>query len=200
MANSRGRRTLRRMLQEAGLHPPPATPAIIPRPKPISLRKRIPRWVYLVLGLFALVITLLEGYPWLSIQDNGSLNPRDPFTAMFSVSNGGYIPLTNLDADCVFGAVADPLPLHDLRLEGNSMPVHNFASWLWHDDRATLPCFHILRERIGPNLYNFKNPTLEITVLYSFVGLNLKPLRRSQTFLFRAAIASDNSWRWLFLH
>jgi hypothetical protein len=196
MANSRDRRRLRRMLQEAGLSMPPPSPA--PPQKPIStpFLKRIPGWVYLVVVAFSVVITLLEGYPWLSIQRDESFDSANPFATTFYVANEGYIPLTDLDADC-----NPEMPDTHLKFLSNSFIFPNFSHWLAHSDKATVPCFAAFNTfRKPPDaLKETRNPGLEIRVVYAFLHINLKLLRRSQTFRFKGVVADDGLVHWIYI-
>jgi hypothetical protein len=101
MASSRDRRKLRRMLQEAGLSLPRVPPSKPPTKEPSPFFwKKIPAWVYLCIGALSIVITLLEGYPWLSIEEGGFLEPSNPYSKMFKATNSGYLPVTHLTAQC----------------------------------------------------------------------------------------------------
>jgi hypothetical protein len=200
MANSRDRRKLQRMLREAGLPLPQKPPS--PPQLPISEHplKRIPKWIYVVLVGATLLVTLFEGVPWLSIQPGDSLNPLDPYATMFSVSNGGYVPLTDLTAECNFGFNANAThALHFMASDDTAIFPH-FATWLWHDGRATVPCFDMLKRAFGDNFYNFGGAHLQVKITYSFMGLNAERLRRSQTFDFRAIAATDRSQHWEYIH
>src|ERR1700676_2067085 len=101
MGNSRGRRKLRRLLQEQGLSMPRKSPAPKSKAVSISFWKKIPHWIYYAVVFLTLVITSLEGYPWLSIQRSGMLYANNPYSEMFEISNSGYIPLTHLTAVCI---------------------------------------------------------------------------------------------------
>jgi hypothetical protein len=43
---------------------------------------------------------LLEGYPWQSILPGEVLDPGNPYSEIFDVTNGGYVPVPDLDANC----------------------------------------------------------------------------------------------------
>src|ERR1700730_9517027 len=101
MANSKGRRKLRRILQEQGLSVPQPAPVTPRTPEPsIPFWKRIPGWLYGAVVALSVLITTLEGYPWLSVQEGPLLDPQNPYSELFSVSNGGYAPVSNLGAYC----------------------------------------------------------------------------------------------------
>ena len=111
----------------------------IVKPQRSSLWKRIPKPIYAVLGATALAVTLLEGYPWLSIQEGALTDRGNPFSEMFKVVNGGYIPVTDLDTSCLLGA-EQPGRIH-MPSGSASINVTDFAHYLAHDQSATLPCF-----------------------------------------------------------
>jgi hypothetical protein len=116
------------------------------------------------------------------------LNPTNPFAERFVVVNGGIIPVTELDADCEGAAImgtTDASQIHDLRID--------FADYLPHDGRVTIPCLPIWT---GPGKTFSDNATLRVTIAYAFWHLNLKPFRRSQTFHFKSIKAMDGSQNW----
>jgi hypothetical protein len=62
-------------------------------------------WVWLLFVVLATVITLEEGYPWLSISKDEALNERNPYQTMFYVTNEGYFPALDLRSTCTEGMV-----------------------------------------------------------------------------------------------
>jgi hypothetical protein len=191
MANSRGRRTIRRLLQEGGLGlllkptlPPPV-------PKTIPFWKKIPTSVYSALAVLALLIALSQGYPWLSVEESGLLDPSDPYSQMFKLSNGGYVPVTDVIAWCSADTVVNGNVFKDDRI---GQPL---AGYLGHDGSVTLPCFEIfqMKRAVVPS-----GSMLKISLTYAFFHLNWKPLRRSQEFNFRSIVGRDNSQHWIFVN
>jgi hypothetical protein len=176
--------------KEAGGRPPKRS-----QPPPIlgtqSLWRRIAKWVYALIALVALLVTLLEGVPWLSIEESGSLDPRNPYATLFSVTNAGYVPATDLDALC------------DAKFEDawhntfNSvqMPFEHFAEHLPHSGRVTIPCFREIELRNWPLI----RAELTVTVTYSLYPMTWHLLRRHQTFRFRAVKDSTGLLHWTFL-
>src|SRR5437879_2758645 len=73
----------------------PPQPQLLP-----SLWRRIPGWIKGVVVLATLVVTMLEGVTSLSVDENGLLVPRNPYSTLFSVTNNGYVTVTDLDALC----------------------------------------------------------------------------------------------------
>jgi hypothetical protein len=189
MGNSKDRRKLRRLIQQLGLSMPPKTPAAPKKSVSSPFWKRIPAWVYATAALFSIVITLAEGYPWLSIQRGGMLDSRNPFSEMFEISNGGYVPLTNLNAYCVPNFVAP-----HIHMENNTAEIDNFATYLAHNRTVTLPCFQLIRVTQVPS-----GARLDIAISYAFYHLNLRWLRRSQVFHFQSIRGEDGSQHWQFL-
>src|ERR1039457_2409174 len=59
-----------------------------------------PRWAWVVLVFLATVITLLEGYPWLSVEEGPLLDPNNAYSELFLLKNDGYIPITDLRVIC----------------------------------------------------------------------------------------------------
>jgi hypothetical protein len=139
----------------------------------------------------------MQGYPWLSIQEQYLLDPTDPFSQMFAISNNGYIPLTNMDVQCAPHFVTSTYYIFD----GFAVEYKDFCNYLGHAGTVTLPCFRIPQMLVFPSNIN-KRPgaTLEVVVKYSLYHLNLKFLRRSQTFHFKSVAAKDKSQHWEFLN
>ena len=199
MANSRDRRTLRRALRESGLGVVLKPTPLPPLPKQVPFWKKIPLTAYLLLGVLALAITLLEGYPWLSIQRDDSLSSTNPYATALSIANEGYIPVTELDVDC---AVDYGDKDYTTGIRDSVFAYHNFSQWLAHGDRATLPCLKAATQMAAllPSAKTVDVATLTVYVTFAFIHLNLKFLRRTQIFHFTAIRADDGSLHWMFIH
>ena len=181
---------------------PHKSPLVSPAPQPsVAVWKRIPGWLYAAVCFLALVISLLGGYPWLSIQRDDSFSTTNPYGTAFSIANDGYIPVADLEAVCYqeFGNNAHTFGSFD-----NDLRYPHFAQSLWHSDRATLPCFRLQNFLSGPGVSQMLKASqvvnLTIFVNYAFMGFNAKILRRTQSFKFRAVAAEDGSWHWIFVH
>jgi hypothetical protein len=157
----------------------------------------IPGWVKTVIIGATLIITLLEGYPWLSTQENGLLDPNNALTEMWLVQNDGYIPVTNLGAICA-PAAAFSRPGADVEetgIRGIGFKFDNFADYLGHAGTVTLPCFHAVGVQ---NLRSMTGSELEVEVTYAFYGLDFPILRRSQEFRFECVVGSDYVQHWIY--
>jgi hypothetical protein len=195
MANSKGRRKLRRKLPETEVSTPPPTLSRPHEPRRSNPSwKRIPGWVYGIVVVSSIIVTVLEGYPWLSIQRDDSLNSSNPYATVFLISNEGYIPITDLDAYCIpdYGGTKT-FAMHD-----NTLRYSDFASWLGHASKVTVPCFRIFT--VDSHLGNIESPKLTISITYAFLHANINSLRRQQTFQFKAVKAEDASWHWTYVH
>jgi|SRR5215472_452938 len=190
MANSRDRRRRRRMQREAGLQVRPKPPSPPPTVVSVPFWTRIPRWLYAVGTVLAIVITLLEGYPWLSVEEGPILDARNPLTEMFRVVNGGYVAVTDLDANC---NVTIETSNHVL-LDHNNFSFSRFADYLAHDGRTTIPCFRSIGHK-----QLFDGSKLDVTITYALYHLNISVLRRSQTFHFKSVPDSSGILHWVFL-
>jgi len=190
MANSRGRRKLRRMLQEAGLGSLLKPPSSVPIAGSTRFFKRIPRWVYACAAVFAIAVTLLQAYPWLSLQQSGFLDASNPYSEMFDLVNDGFIPIANLDAVCT----NQDAQLGAVHYGNNSLMVTHFADYLWHDGRVTAPCFHLF-EVTGAR---FKSGAkFKIEIIYAFWLFDYPRLRRSQSFYFESVAGPDGAHHWI---
>jgi hypothetical protein len=159
-------------------------------PKP-PFWQRSHKLLWTILGALAILGTLIEIYPWLSIEEDALLDPHNPFSELFVVTNEGYIPVTDLDALCTGnGSVsARGNTFANIRREDR-----RFADYLGKGGRVTAPCFRLMHG-ISPD----SGATLDIKITYAFYHLNLSLLRRSQTFYFKSIIGDDGAQHWQFL-
>lgn len=74
---------------------------------------------------------------------------------------------------------------------GNHVIQEEFASYLAHSGKATVPCFYQPAGMRGGLIY--QTATLDIRIEYAFFHMNLRSLRRSQKFHFESISASDGS-------
>ena len=203
MANSKDRRILRRALREAGLSKAPNTTAPPAPPASIPFGRKIPPTVYAVLVSLGLLITLLEGYPWLPLQEGGgTINPLNPYKTLFLLVNQGYAPITDIDVQCIPQFKTTDY----VSFPGEITVQHPVAGTYWHNGQATLPCVGSVNYPdephppggilLRPNSL-ITEASMQVKVIYSFLGLRFKQLRRSQTFKLRAIRVADGSFRWL---
>lgn len=89
--------------------------------------KSIPAWVYALVVALSVVITLLEGYPWFSLQRDDSLSLTNPYKTIFSVGNEGYVPIVDLDAECYPLIIAE-----EVKVSGLLTSYQHFAQRLGH--------------------------------------------------------------------
>lgn len=69
---------------------PPVQASQLPVPLPkVPYWKRGHKHLYSIIVFATLAITLLEGYPWLSIQTDAILDPSNAYSQMFSIANEG---------------------------------------------------------------------------------------------------------------
>jgi hypothetical protein len=139
------------------------------------------------IAALALVIGLLQAYPWLSIQEGAMLNPANPYSELFTISNQGYIPLTDLDARCTIN-LATP---HG-SVSNSGATYTNCAGYLSHGIPATIPCFRMISATQIAS-----GSRLDVTISYAFY--HLAGLRRHQTFHFQNIVGSDNIPHWISL-
>jgi hypothetical protein len=210
MANSRGRRKLKRLLQEQGLSVPlkvpviDAPPAALPPPPPKHPSRwnripwgKVPGWCWTLIVIFSVLITVLEAYPWLSIQRDDSLDPSNPYATTFIVTNDGYLPITDLDVICDPEVVYNQRGMGYFSVSENDMHFPPFSSYLAHSEKTTLPCFDVLNMDTGM-ASGIRKANLTVTVTYAFIHPNIKPLRRSQRFSFHGVKGKDGSWHWIY--
>jgi hypothetical protein len=197
MANSKGRRKLKRLLREQGLSMPQKVPSIPQSPQPsIKWWKRIPRRTYALVVVFGLAITLFEGYPSLSLHEGGFLQPNNGLSEMWILQNDGYIPITNLDATCAFDAHFSSS--HDtvmFDMHNGSFSYANFAEYLGHGGTVTLPCFQ--GTDIDDQVHLTTGSNLTVAIGYAFYHLNFAVLRPTQKFHFVSIVGPDRVQHWV---
>jgi hypothetical protein len=136
---------------------------------------RIPTWVKAAVVGATLLITLLEGWPWLSVDEQSFLNPSNPYSQMFKVINTGYLPVTDLGAQCR----VDFTDQHQDRVNDVTGIYPHFADYLAHDGQATIPCFRL----VETNQVN-AGASLNIVISHDLFYVGSRFLRKSQTFRF----------------
>jgi hypothetical protein len=161
----------------------------------IGFLRKIPWGVWTFIAVLALVVTLLEGYPWLSIEENANLDERNPYSTMFLIANEGYVPATDVTVDCKVSSLATDVgsTAQNLRLTAR------VASFMTHSQRRTLPCFQM----IGlDNSVSFAEVgDLTMTVTYSLFPFSpvFSGLRRNQVFHFKSISSHDGRIHWEFV-
>ena|SRR6266478_4220339 len=148
-------------------------------------------WLKRSIVFATLLITLLEGWPWLAVEKDVFLDPYSPYSQLFVVVNTGYSPVTHLAATCR----ADfDWPLGGY-MHNASAYMGEFADYLEHEGRVTIPCFRFIVGR-----FNVKpGAKLSIEVTYAFPYANIPMLRRSQTFKFSAIVSPSGTVQWQYL-
>jgi hypothetical protein len=151
--------------------------------------RKIPGWAKGTVVGATLLITLLQAYPWLSVEKDSLLDPYNPYSQFFVISNSGYIPVIDLSAECYvnFDFSNGPGYVHGARFL-----IEHFAGYLGHEGKATLPCFRT----IGGDVRIKPGGEFAITVTYAFPAANFPILRRSQTFKFVAVFSPRGEIQW----
>ena len=140
-----------------------------------------------VLGL----VTLFVLVPHLSPQRSFESDPNNPYSQAFDVVNSGYLPATDLSAECKLNTVIGDGVSADLdnHITDGSVGYSHFAKKASYGIPITLPCDRMARI----HGYKFKDSTLAITVNYYIAGT---PIPRTQTFNYRLQPQSDGlHWR-----
>lgn len=191
MANSKQRRTARRQLQSVGLGWLLTIPAQLPK-NPLAWWRKIPKWVRIVGVVLSVAVVIAEIYPWLSVRQGLTLDPNNAYSTLWDVVNGGYIPITNLTAVCA----PDPFSISGAKFSQVTFSMGDFADVLSHDGFATIPCFHMI---LAKGIRVTPGERFTVIIQYAFLYLNIRPLRRSQTFRFQAVQAADGTYHWIAL-
>lgn len=158
--------------------------------------KSIPSSIRWSVVTLTALITLLQGFPWLSIEEQSFLNPSNPYSQMFKVVNTGYIPITSVTAKCKSSFTANGSTIRNINLDSLAISHSNFADYLAHEGAATIPCFDDI---VLNDVRTSKGATLEIEVTYAFYHVNLHFLRKSQIFRFQTAVGGDGNSHWVYV-
>ena len=172
-----------------------STPPVTHPPHSLWRWRSIPGWIWGTLVFLTLVITILEGVPWLSVDEGTYLDSYNPFSNLFSVTNGGYVPVSNIDAIC---SPSITFPSGGA-ISRTSVIFPHFAEYLAHSDRATLPCFMAIAFE-HPSGGEITSADLAISITYSLYPLPWNILRRHQTFRFKAVKGPTGQLIWTFLN
>lgn len=116
------------------------------------------------------------------------LDPANPYSELFTVSNGGYIPVTNLDVTCTLNFEGS-----NLHASGNAARIDNFAAYISHGVPVTIPCFGLYTGQV------FAGAKLDVEIEYAMYHLNWRALRKHQSFHFQSITGNDGSHHWIFL-
>lgn len=168
------------------LKPPSPAPVLAP----IPFWKRIPKWLFALLGMLGVLIGIIQSYPWLSIEESGLLDPANPYSEMFKAKNTGYLPVTSLFVTCASDTTIGTNVFHNV---SGTLPL---ADYLGHEGTVTVPCFRLFQT--GGDTVS-SGSILTITISYAIVYLNWQMLRRSQKFKFKSIVGADNSQHWIFI-
>jgi len=181
------------MLEEAGLGRLLKPASDTPLPPRVTTLIRVGEWFVGMVAFLAALAALLAVYPWLSIQEGSRLDPANPYSQMFTLTNNGYIPVVWLDAICTL-----TYKTSTGNTQGNQAIFNPFATYLGHDQQVTVPCFKSLGIR---NIRIEAGATLDVTIVYSFfpLGNYHRNFRRHQDFRFRSVADTSGQAHWQFL-
>ena len=159
----------------------------------VTILKRVGKWFVGVIAFLATLAGLLTLYPWLSIQEESRLDPANPYSQMFTLTNTGYIPIVWLDAICTLtykSSIGDT--------KSNQAIFNPFVLYLGHAKAVTVPCFNSVGIR---NIRIEAGATLDVTIVYSFfpLGNYHHNFRRRQDFHFRSVNDTSGQAHWQFL-
>lgn len=164
------------------------------------IRKLVIAFLVTTLGTLGSLATFYEIFylPPASVSFSAPLNPSDPFTTPFVISNDGYLSLREVQVACTMndlksGSTDTNLELsnvtvsaRDQYLGDKSQEVRDIAP----KGQATTTCD---LPPIAP-ITGISSADISIRVSYR---LRLYPLRKEQSFRFLSVRGSDNRFRWI---
>ena len=163
-----------------------------PTPSSSWLRTLFGKAWFLV-TVMAVLIALWQAWPRLSVFLGDSLDPKNPYSTLFLVSNEGYVPIADLNSECKMTFIDNRRnTIHE------TVRDSKFAKYLAHSDKSTLPCFKSLT--LGQNASLVEVGDLTVTVTYSVYPLSFEYLRREKNFHFSAVRGPDGIFHWTLLN
>jgi hypothetical protein len=135
----------------------------------------------------ATFLAYLTSVPHLSIQEDFPVDPSNPYSESFSIENEGFLPATDLSADCRINMSNAPN-----RKMNSNMVVDHVAAKVPYKRRISLPCDRFMSY---PNMILDQPGVLIINVTYFVAGT---PLTRMQSFKFETTQQADGTYRWLY--
>ncbi|MBS1801883.1 MAG: hypothetical protein JST28_00875 [Acidobacteria bacterium] len=154
--------------------------------------------------VLATVITMLEGYPWITLQKDDSLVPTNPYKFLFYITNEGYFPATNVDVSC-----SSSFRASNGNVFRDNIGQDSIAGPIWHSQKRFLRCTQVLQIGNEPTLHTFtlahsRNPTdvieadMAVTVSRAICWINIRPLRVVSTFHMHAVRKNDGTFQWTY--
>lgn len=143
----------------------------------------------------------MQGYPWLSIDANGSLDPKNPYSTKFNLTNTGYIPVYDVYATCYVTLDTD----ENSRITNLPIGMGKFSDRIGHGDFRTIPCFQTIA-LISSHTFaalgvagNIHHAKFGIAIDYSFFPHSPRTLWRRQSFNFKGVRNSVGYLEWIFV-
>jgi len=179
--------------QEAKLQLPPEPLSQLQPQALVPLWKRIPAWAYVALGMLAALIGIIQSYPFFSCTEGARLQPSDPYSQMFVLTNEGYIPVTNPQISCLYQMKIVEYGTSTF-ISIPIMPVVSHPNILAHGGRVTASCYAQVK-----GITVVPGSKLDVTINYAFWHMDFSWLRRSQTFHLQSVGGADNTVYWQFM-
>jgi hypothetical protein len=150
----------------------------------------------------ATTITLFEGYPWIDLQKDETLDRGNPYRMMFVAVNEGYAPLTSIHVDCNWNFTNDSGSTFNDMNKG-----FDVQSAIWHGGKFTVPCTRLVRLG-GETIPSYPSAIfmggkvasadMTIRISYAIMGINFGYLRRTQSFHLITERGGDGALYWEF--
>jgi hypothetical protein len=139
-----------------------------------------------LLGLLTGVLTLL---PRLSVSNLEALNPADPFTTPFVVSNDGYLGVNNVRFSCLLYSLLNEKQHIVMRGGAESINYASPVRRLPAGERATIPCYPFMKTARTPSRIDI---AVNVTYRPDYV-----PWSKADHYRFVATDGSDGKLHWL---
>jgi hypothetical protein len=163
------------------------------------LRSKAISILVFLIGIPGVAAALLTFLPRPSVSVGDPVDPENPFSSAFTVTNGNFVPLRDISVGLKLGNIkvgnvnlASKSPLSN----GRSGAIFETEGWehrdLEMDERFTISPMEVMSRIIPPGM-DFNGGEIAIQVQYTPW---LVPLKRSKSFGFRAVRQTNSKFYW----
>jgi len=157
--------------------------------------KKILGTTFLLAALVGIASGVIYFLPKVSVSWSAPLDPQNPFSTPFTVSNDGPLPIWNVEFYCrahLIKSAGNASISGGAKLAGGIAPIKKMPP----NERVDIPCVALL-------IFTFPGPILsaDISIGASFTTLPMSFwLHQEKETRLRTVRSSDGTFRWLFVH
>lgn len=165
--------------------------AATPRPR---LWRRIFSGTNVVVGTFVTFLAFLGGWflfhPHVSLHPDQRLNPNDPFSTEFTITNEGNFDIQNLTSTCIFGNVETT---HNVGMYGLARPSLQTIPQIEPRVSSTVECLSFIGG-IGAGAGNVRTADIALRLEYR---QKWWPARMTEIYRFQSKLGTDGIVHWI---